>query len=253
MSTKQKARFIEKNPPIGKIDWVKHEILSRAFSNQEWRRLGACASEPETVKWIEEEIKAGDVFYDIGASIGAYSLIAAKNTNSSVTVYAFEPTASSFSSLVSNIALNHLGECVIPLNIALSDKTQFVRFVYGSLEAGATKHPGLAGKGERAGNEEVFTQPVFAWALDEFIERASLKPPTHIKIDVDGSEILVLRGALKILTSIRLRLVQVEVRKGDAGTEREVRDILESRGFKLVGRFRDDTHKPADLLFKRQQ
>ena len=50
------------------------------------RTNSACRKEPDTVRWIEEYLSEGDVFYDIGANVGAYSLVAA-SIFKQVTVY----------------------------------------------------------------------------------------------------------------------------------------------------------------------
>ena len=69
-------------------------------------RVNSCHKEPETVRWVETHLKSGQVFYDIGANVGAYSLIAAKYHHGTVTIYAFEPALQNFPLLVENIRRN---------------------------------------------------------------------------------------------------------------------------------------------------
>ena len=64
--------------PIVQLDYRRHRILLHADSPLGLYRARACQKEPETVRWIEEFVRPGDVFYDIGANVGAYSLIASK-------------------------------------------------------------------------------------------------------------------------------------------------------------------------------
>ena len=61
--------------------------------------------EPGTVNWIETGVRDGDVFYDIGANIGIYSLLAAARIGAGK-VYSFEPDVSSFAGLLQVITLN---------------------------------------------------------------------------------------------------------------------------------------------------
>ena len=79
-----------------------------------WSRHGF-DSEPNTLSWIDR-FGAGDVFYDIGANIGAYTLYAAKAR--SVPVVAFEPNPFSYRVLVHNLHLNAITDRVLPLCLA---------------------------------------------------------------------------------------------------------------------------------------
>ena len=66
----------------------------------------------------------------------------------------------------------------------------------------------------------MFNQGALAYRIDDFIETFGLSRPDHIKIDVDGVEGLILRGAAKTLTSVRSVLVEVE---GDNAAEAATR------------------------------
>jgi hypothetical protein len=56
--------------------------------------------EPGTCEWIDREVKPGDVFYDIGANIGVYSIMAARRVGETGRVFAFEPHSGNFSRLL---------------------------------------------------------------------------------------------------------------------------------------------------------
>lgn len=251
---KKKITFIESHPVIGKLDWSKKEIFLKLSSLADLRRSQAEKTEPETVRWITEDIRSGDVLYDIGASVGAYAFIAAKNTDGMARVYAFEPVAASFAELVQNLVYNNLSDSVIALNVALASETRFVPFSYASLNSGSTKHPGIMPSINKKivkelGTESSFIQQMQVWSLDDLVEKAKLKSPTHIKIDVDGSEIEVLKGARWVLRSSGLRLVQVEVRKGPHGTIDEVVSLMKAHGFSLREKNRDFSLRAADYVF----
>jgi FkbM family methyltransferase len=212
------------------LDYAHSRILMRVSSRWERRlRLRSCAKEPETVAWLEQSLKQGDVLYDIGANVGAYSLVAARLPgNRNVSVYSFEPSAQTFDSLIENIALNGLADRVIALPIALTNQTGILQFAYSSTEAGAASHPGLMGAGARS-------QSVLGYRLDDCVTHLSIPRPTHMKIDVDGSELLVLQGAEDLLQTQQLRSILVETDQ-DGATGREVRMLLEKCGFELVNR-----------------
>src|SRR5262245_25440744 len=74
------------------LDYPRSDIyLDVQSSDEYYLRLRSCYKEPETVEWIEKFVRENDVFYDIGANVGAYSLIASRFANGKATVYAFEP------------------------------------------------------------------------------------------------------------------------------------------------------------------
>jgi FkbM family methyltransferase len=255
LSLAQRARFIEHAPTLGVLDWAGGRIQMRVRSYQGWRRLRACATEPHTVAWIEEDFKPGNVLYDIGASTGPYALIAASVTQNQATIYAFEPLAASFAELLENIVLNK-ATSVLPFRVALGRASGFTRFSYASFASGTTKHIGLLpptalGVRRNLGTGEVCSELMYAWSLDDFAARALLLPPTHMKIDVDGSEEEVLVGAKRLLLYPTLRVVQVEIRKGEGGTADAVCALMRQAGFSLAEKYRDESSRAADFLFHR--
>ena len=188
-------------------------------------RLGKpVKNEPHTVAWIER-MRAGEVFYDIGASVGPFSLIAGKR---GVRVYAFEPTASSFAFLLDNIQLNDLLGAICPLQAALHDRTGFFPFSYRSFAAGETLHGGLDGEEKGRGAHSRATHPLYAWRLDDLRREATLPFPDHLKIDIDGHELSALQGGQETLA--HCKTAQVEVR---ANTESEVKQLFATLGFRV--------------------
>ncbi len=122
---------------VGKLDYDQQEILLAIESAIEYGiRTNSCKKEPETVQWIETLIREGDVLYDVGANVGAYSLVAAKFFNHKVKVYAFEPSFVNFAQLCKNVVLNRCSDCLYPLQIGLSDRTGVETFNYQNLDAG---------------------------------------------------------------------------------------------------------------------
>jgi FkbM family methyltransferase len=207
-------------------------VTSRA---EQELRLRSCRKEPETVAWIEATMGPGDVLYDVGANVGAYALIAALRMSGDSVVYAFEPGYRTFASLVENVLANGLEARVVPLPVALSDRTGIVGFEYATTEPGAASHPGLTGdEGRRR-------QWVVAWRLDDLVRALGLKPPTHLKIDVDGAELLVLQGAGALLAAPSLRSILVEVQHGQTDLA-SVRTLLTGYGWVLK---RDVVHAGA--------
>src|ERR1700687_4158414 len=119
---------------IRKMDYRLSDIFLHIDTDIESSvRLRSCEKEPETISLIETSFRPGDVFYDIGANVGAYSLVASKCYKGAVTCYAFEPAFSNFYQLCRNLILNQCEGGVVPLQIAFSDATSIETFNYTTL------------------------------------------------------------------------------------------------------------------------
>jgi len=212
---------------IGRLDYGGAEIMIGVTSRAEiLSRLRPVAKEPWTVEWIERNVKASDVLYDIGANVGAYSLIAAA-LGRSARVVAVEPAYASYAALCDNVLLNGAQDIIVPLPVLLGARTGLVTLGYRDVAAGAAEH--LVG----AEGAAAYRQPTLAYRLDDLVEHLGLPAPTLAKIDVDGAEAAVLAGAPQTLARAELRSVLVEVERsgGDA-----IVAALERAGLELVDR-----------------
>src|SRR5438105_818190 len=148
---------------IGRLDYDGAEIRVGVTSRAEiLSRLRPCAKEPWTVRWIEQNLRDGDVLYDVGANIGAYSLVAAALGREGVQVVAVEPAYANYAALCDNVLLNGRGDVVVPLPLALAGRTGLDAL--GSREVGA----GAAGHGV-GGGASAHVQPVLTYRLDDLI------------------------------------------------------------------------------------
>jgi FkbM family methyltransferase len=232
MPARTLARIKHTLSPTVSLDYVHSSIKLQADSLLDLYRARACEKEPETVNWIESYLQAGDVFYDVGANVGAYSLIACAHNKGSGIVHAFEPSFSTYYQLCRNIILNDCQQKVIPHMIGLTDNTGMAMFNYKSLEAGSAEH-WLEADLLKASTEFVYSQPLLVFSIDHLINEFEFPVPNHIKLDVDGTEVDVLRGAEETLRKCKLKSILVEVRDTD-GMGNEVDEILTDAGFHLV-------------------
>jgi FkbM family methyltransferase len=191
-----------------------------------------CAKEPDTISWIKEIIKPGDVVFDIGANVGNYSLIIAKHLNQNVRVFAFEPAWFNFMKLNRNVSLNGLETCVFPICAALSSQTGISWLNYSTLEYGSSMHS--LGEAVRLRDQEfapALRQPVPSYTVDQavaFLDSA----PNHIKIDVDGLEAEILSGASATLKNSSLRSLLVEL-CGDNADDKKAIETVIAAGFRI--------------------
>jgi FkbM family methyltransferase len=216
--------------PTARLDYAPHRIRLHVDSAAALYRTHACRKEPETVRWIEEYVRPGDVMYDVGANVGAYSLIAAKHCGGDIRVIAFEPNFATYDQLCRNIVLNGCEGSVVPYPICLTEAAGPIAFGHSSLEPGSALHVVGGGPTDAA---PVYTQSMLGFSVDFLVKHLGFPTPHHMKIDVDGTEADVLRGATEALDSDRLRTIQVEVSPGEPSA-REVDAILVDKGFRLA-------------------
>jgi FkbM family methyltransferase len=238
---------------IGKLDYDRCTVLMNLESLKELARLHACQKEPETVAWLENKLRPGDVLYDIGANVGAYCFLASKIMGGKIKVFAFEPSFSSFAELCKNALLNDCHGTVMPLQIALSDRTELQRFNYRSVSPGAALHS-LGPPIDYAGRhfEPFYEQQVLSFRIDNLIDQFGIEKPNLIKLDVDGTELKVLQGAGSLLSRNELRSIMVEVNK-DLKQASDIALFLEGNGFRLEEEEQHGMGNIVNLVFEKRE
>ena len=174
----------------------------------------------EDMAYVLHALDANDWFADVGANAGSYTLLACGVAGARG--YCFEPVPATYRKLVLNLALNNLLERVIPLNQGVGAERGILRFTAGF---DCTNH--VLAEGEI--DERAIEVPVAP--LDESIQQV----PAMMKIDVEGYETMVLRGAEKTLADPGLNSLLIELNgAGDryGYSEDAIAASLESSGFK---------------------
>jgi FkbM family methyltransferase len=199
------------------------------FSVHTWyeyhnRAQGSYRGEPDMVEWLKTTLRPGDVLWDIGANVGAYSLLAAKLCPDA-RVISFEPFIPNFAHLWENIALNGVTSQVFPVCAGLTDKTGPTALAVNDPRAGSSHHQ----VGQAGGKLQ---QGVIAARGDDLRERLGLAPPTLLKLDIDGLEVAAVEGLHDTLRLPGLREVMIEIEAGK--TEEPVQRSCEAAGFRRV-------------------
>jgi FkbM family methyltransferase len=227
-----KARLMDKLPLYKEAVFCKgvHCYISSSVELKRSLR----EFDPQMYAWLKN-FKPGEVFYDIGANIGMFSLTVAKIHNKKVAVYAFEPSFSTFASLVRNVVANRFGDVIFPFSFALGSVQGLRNFNYTDIASGASVHT-LDTVVNQTGSEftPAFSQRVVSYTLDGMITNFDLFSPTHIKIDVDGGEYEIIEGMRQILNGSSIRSVMIEITETHENDEKVkgIMDTFKNAGFK---------------------
>ena len=137
-----------------------------------------------------------DLFIDIGANVGAYTILASAEINANT--IAIEPVPSTFRTLNDNISINKMQDKVKALNIGLGSKNGKLRFTkaFDTINHVATEN-------------ETDTIEVEINTLDSIL--LTEQTPVLLKIDVEGFETEVLNGADKTLANKTLKAIIIEL------------------------------------------
>jgi FkbM family methyltransferase len=133
---------------------------------------------------FRQDVKDRDLVLDVGANLGAYTLLFAQWAGSAGHVYAFEPAPEARQGLERHISLNGLDERTTVVASAMSDRDGLARF----------SAAGPRGDNRLTGDDGKPSIEVPTTSIDAFRERLP-RSPGLIKIDVEGAELHVLRGA----------------------------------------------------------
>ncbi len=190
--------------PRFRLDYDGAEIQVVAAARQ--RTARAQTKEPFTVAWLEDTLRPGDVLYDIGASVGSYSLIAAAFCPEA-RVVAIEPGFLNYGVLCSNVAVNGFGDRVVPVPLPVGARTGTSALRYWSITPGAGTHAAES----RSGEGSIYEQQALTTTVDALVTEFGLPAPTLVKLDVDGLETAVLAGAAASLARPELRSLLVEL------------------------------------------
>lgn len=152
--------------------------------------------EYEDMSFILDFLGNGNLFVDVGANVGSYSILAASK---GAEVIAVEPVPETYQLLRMNVSLNNLSEKITSLNIGLSSEAGELLF---STNLDTVNHV------QARGDVSHPTSKVPVYTLDEILGG---RIPSVVKIDVEGFEFNVIAGSSKTLGSSELSAVIVEL------------------------------------------
>jgi FkbM family methyltransferase len=175
----------------------------------------------EEMSYVLHTITSNDLFVDVGANIGAYTILACAVKGARG--FCFEPIPDTYARLRANLRLNDLDERVISLNMGVSDKEGVLLF---TSDQDTINH--VATQDEKHKGNVV---RVDVKTLDSILREET---PSIIKIDVEGFETPVLQGAVKTLAQPSLHSIIIELNGSGARygfDELNITRLLEAAGF----------------------
>jgi FkbM family methyltransferase len=151
---------------------------------------------------MRRHLGPGDVFYDVGANLGFFALLGAVFVDPAAGgwAYAFEPAPDNATAIRDNAALNGL-ENVTVIERAVSSETGTAQLQIVDDQSWSK----LMDYGEHPHTERVVDVPTVA--LDDLVDSGEIRPPTAVKIDVEGAEIAVLQGMRRTIAEHRPAII----------------------------------------------
>jgi FkbM family methyltransferase len=194
----------------GSLNWEVDELTSQKFIRGTY--------EPYMQKAFAKYIQPGSIVYDVGAHAGYHSLLCGLLVGPAGHVFAFEPHPHNRQSIQRQLALNPSLNVTL-MTYALSDtcSSVYLNSTPGSSQAYLSDDGNIA---------------VEARSIDYIVEKESLPPPDVIKIDVEGHEAQVLRGAIRTMTSHK-PIVLCDY--NDNQTYTMVKELLGPLGYQVTG------------------
>jgi FkbM family methyltransferase len=195
-------------------------------------------SEIKIIKFLIKNFKDDDIFYDIGANYGFYVLLAQEFITKGE-IHAFEPNPKIFKLLRKNSRLDIYKNTFLN-EMALSDKTGETEF----FDREISRHSGGSSLIKHQHFLKYKVIKVKTTTLDDYI--LNHKPPTIMKIDVEGEESLVLKGGLELLKKYSPMII-MEFLPDDL--HREAVNILFNSGYRA---FKIDNDGNLSIMNEKQ-
>jgi FkbM family methyltransferase len=179
------------------VEWAVNEEPLRIDPRA--RRFVAPRTEPELWEWLKANVRRGERVLDVGSFLGIYAIAVARWAGPDSRVLAFEPTPATAETLARHVEMN-----------GLQDRVKVLRIALGEGEGAADIHEhsepyrNAIGVTDPAGTHTRDRRVVVS-TIDAVCERRSFEP-TLIRMDVQGLELAVLKGARRTIARGRGRL-----------------------------------------------
>ena len=195
--------------------------------------------EPEQTRLFLESVQPGDTVWDIGANVGYYTVLAARKVGPDGRVIAFEADEENLRLLTRNVRSNEC-ENVQIISAAVSDRIGEIAFI-------SQRHT----KGESAiapdrDGGDARTRLVKCITLDSYASDTGTGPPSVVKMDIEGAEVMALEGAVTAFVGDRGINLFIEYNPPSiqkmGRQPKELLALIEQRGF-VITQIVDETRQ----------
>jgi FkbM family methyltransferase len=214
----------------GRLHWLLSHRVTRAVARRWYRNRDArIARGPAAGLWfnagpgdvafnlgsyewpvqvaLAANLQPGNIFYDVGANLGFFTVLAARLVGAGGRVYAFEPVPENAAAVRHNVRLNGFTQVTV-LQKAVADTA-------GHGELRQAYHAGGSALSTVAPPPDVKgIIPVVVVTIDGLVAAGTCAPPSLVKIDVEGAELPVLKGMIETMREHR-PLILFEIDDGD--------------------------------------
>jgi FkbM family methyltransferase len=180
------------------VDWIAGtRVIVRSGETGITQNLYCGLHDFEDMAYVLHVTAPEDLFFDIGANVGSYTVLACAARGARGVC--FEPIPSTYKRLLDNIAINDVCSRVRALNVGLSNKDGTLNF---------TSNQNTTNHVLDDHNDLVTSIPIAVCRLDSVMRNES---PSLMKIDVEGFETAVLDGATETLRNPSLHSILIEL------------------------------------------
>jgi len=181
------------------------------------------------INFLKRTLKTDDVFIDIGANIGTYSISASGcvDKKKGGIVYSFEPVSIVYERFIENIELNKIDN-ILPYKLGIIDENKTIKLYLSTNEnlgmSSIFHHDTESGE----------VETVKAVRLDDFIFENNIRKVNLIKIDIEGAEIFALKGMVNTLKNFKpVLLVEISenVLEGNIVSGEDVFNFMRNYGY----------------------
>lgn len=190
------SRFKPDSLHLKQVEYKNASFLVVANEDVGWRLISDKSYENDELECLLPLIKKDDVCVDIGGNIGIYSVFMAKKAYEGI-VHVFEPSAFNIKIININIAINNVSSNVLLHDYVVSDRVGDIKFSVSEDSA----YSSIIATNRKKEARSIETASV---TLDEMFYSKGLRVDI-CKIDVEGAELLALKGAQKLLSDPKLR------------------------------------------------
>lgn len=234
-------RLIPDVPWTSRLDGIGPFRLRLRRNRSLWLRV-PMESEVFPFAMLRRMVRPGDVVYDCGANLGLYCRYLI-GTLGAGRVIAFEPSPDNRALLAQNLVLGGIADRVTVMPMALGDEDGMADFQVDDMQSASGTLSKVTGGEPCVGRKNLglgpLTEQVVCRKLDTLMAEAKLPPPDVIKIDVEGAEGLLLRGAAGLLRDRSPRLL-IELHGPEMA--RDVVAFLDGIGYACAARTAPHLH-----------